>query len=535
MRAARCGPSRRSRRERSRLTAIPRASSSSSAPGETDPQTAGPVGWTQRRRVIDVALVVPAILIIAGWLTLAVIHLDDRYEVGHGQGVWMALAREADVSGLYPEVFDGTSYGGTRYMPLPIFAHAAIARLTGEYLTSGKLLGVLATAGLVVVAFFVLQGIGCRWPWSLALSALTIGGYAGLRAGTTIGGEPLPVIFGVIALAMINRSRRHPALIGAALLSALSIGAKLSAVWVPVAIIAWLLVTDRRRATPFAGYVVGATVLLLGAFELMSDGRMGENLVAVWGAGLQGTIGFVKAPARLLDFLVNGEIAVWALIPVLAYGASTRRLSITRTPFPMAWMAAASLLIFTLADIGTGPNQLLDVAVLTALCAGTLVASVDPADARSNVIVMIVAGIVIWSGVTAFIVRIRPPLQDAAISVLNGSDPYPRDILDEQLSTAASVLSEDPGVLVEHDREPVVLDPFMLRKLAETRPGEVEQLVQRVRQQEFELVVLVVPLQDPEDPWWRDYHFGTDVITAVNDAYELDQRVDGFYLYRPRV
>jgi hypothetical protein len=494
----------------------------------------GEVGRTRRWRVMDAALVLPAILVLAGWLTVALIHIDDRYEVAHSQGVWMALAREADVSGLYPEVFDGSSYGGTRYMPLPILAHAAIADLTGEYLTSGKLLGLLATGVLVIVTFIVLRGLGCRWPWALALSVLTIGGYAGLRAGTTIGGEPLPVIFGVLALAVINRSRRQPAMIGAALLSALSVSAKLSAVWVPVAIFAWLLVTDRRRAAPFAAYVVGATVILLGAFELLSGGRMTDNLFAVWGAGIQGPMGIIKAPARLLDFLVEGEIAVWTLVPLLIYAAATRRWPTMLTPFPIAWLAAAGMLVFTLADIGTGPNQLLDLAVLTALCVGALVASVDLRDARNEVIVMILAAIVVWSGITGFVVRIRPPLQEAMITVLNGRDPYPRDILDQQLSTANAILSEDPGVLVERGTTPVVLDPFMLRKLAETHPADVEQLVRRVRRQEFELVVLVVPLRDPEDPWWRDYHFGTEVIGAVNDAYEFEQRIDGFYLYRPR-
>jgi hypothetical protein len=482
---------------------------------------------------MDVALVLSAILILIGWLIVAVVHIDDRYEVGHRQGAWMALAREADVSGLYPEVFDGTSYGGTRYMPLSILAHASLARLTGEYLTSGKLLGLLATAGLVIVTFTVLRGIGCRWPWALALSALAIGGVAGFLAGTTIGGEPLPVMLGVIALAIVNRNRRHPALIGAALLSAFGISAKVTAVWVPVAIIVWLLVIDRRRAAAFAAYAVGATTLMLGAFDLMSGGRMAENLVAAWGAGLQGPMDLIKAPARLLGFLVEGAIAVWTLLPVLGYAAATRRWSILLTPFFIGWLAAASMLVFTLADIGTGPNQLLDLAVVTALCAGALVASTNPDDARDHVIVLILAGLLVWSGLTTFVVRIRPELQEAMVTVITGSDPYPREILAEHLSPGKAVLSEDPGLLVEHGRKPVVLDPFMLRRLADTRPAAVGQLVRRISQQEFELVVLVVPLRDPDDPWWRDYHFGTEVINAVHGAYEFEQRIGGFYLYRP--
>src|SRR5919109_1478572 len=49
------------------------------------------------------------------------------------QGVWMALAQHLNTQGLYPELYDGHAYGGSRYMPLPIVLHAALARVTGEY------------------------------------------------------------------------------------------------------------------------------------------------------------------------------------------------------------------------------------------------------------------------------------------------------------------------------------------------------------------------------------------------------------------
>jgi hypothetical protein len=485
-------------------------------------------GWA-----VDLALALPAIFILVGWLIVAIAHIDDRYEVGHGQGTWMALARQANVSGLYPELFDGTSYGGTRHMPLPILAHAALARLTGEYLTSGKLLGLLATAGMVIVTFTLLRSIGCRWSWALALSALAVGGFAGLRAGTTIGGEPLPVMLGVGALAVVIRSRRHPALIAAAVLTALGISAKLSALWAPAAIVAWLFFTDRRRAAPFAAYAAGATALLLGAFDVVSDGRMIENLAAVWGAGVHGPAGILKAPARLLDFVVDGEPAVWALIPVLAYAAATKRFPVRASIFPMAWLAAALILVVVLADIGTGPNQLIDLAVLTALCAGAVVAFANLGDARDRLLVSVLAAILVWSGITAFVVHIRPPLQDALSVIVSGSDPYPRNVLKAEVSSAGSVLSEDPGVLVENGHTPVVFDPFMLTRLADTHPAAVEQLVRRIENREFDLVVLVVASRDPHDPWWHDYHFGTEVITAVYDAYRFDRRVGAYSLYRP--
>jgi len=57
--------------------------------------------------------------------------------------------------------------------------------------------------------------------------------------------------------------------------------------------------------------------------------------------------------------------------------------------------------------------------------------------------------------------------------------------------------------------------------------------VHRIERREFDVVVTVVPLRDPEDPWWRDYHFGTEVAAALYDAYRFDHRIGAYYLYRP--
>ena len=61
---------------------------------------------------------------IAGWLFLALVHIGDRYKVGHVQGIWMALAQYANEGTLYPPLSDGVRFGGTRHMPLPIIVNA---------------------------------------------------------------------------------------------------------------------------------------------------------------------------------------------------------------------------------------------------------------------------------------------------------------------------------------------------------------------------------------------------------------------------
>ena len=78
----------------------------------------------------------------------------------------MALARSLDAGVLYPPLFDGRNYGGTRIMPLSILLHASAARLTGEYVMSGRLLSCFILLVLAVVIFRVLRDLQC--PSSLA-------------------------------------------------------------------------------------------------------------------------------------------------------------------------------------------------------------------------------------------------------------------------------------------------------------------------------------------------------------------------------
>ena len=60
-----------------------------------------------RPRILQAALVVVGAAGIAGWLFLALVHVGDRYKVGHVQGHWMALARYANEGTLYPPLIDG--------------------------------------------------------------------------------------------------------------------------------------------------------------------------------------------------------------------------------------------------------------------------------------------------------------------------------------------------------------------------------------------------------------------------------------------
>ena len=121
------------------------------------------------------ALIV-GLIALASTVLLAIVHLGDRYFVLTTSGVWMGLADYARHGLIFPADHGGDSFAGTRYMPLPVLLHAGLASLTGEYLTSGKLLGLLSLAVLclLVFALFRRSGLGLALTFGL-LGAILVG------------------------------------------------------------------------------------------------------------------------------------------------------------------------------------------------------------------------------------------------------------------------------------------------------------------------------------------------------------------------
>ena len=143
--------------------------------GSLRPATSAPAVM----RWLSAGLTLTSAVALAACLLLAAVHMDDRYRLDHVGGARIALARYLNEGILYPSLYDGSSYGGTRFMPLPIVLHAATARLTGEYLVSGKVLAYGTMLALLGVVFVLLRRMRCPLPIALGLLAMAVIG--GLR------------------------------------------------------------------------------------------------------------------------------------------------------------------------------------------------------------------------------------------------------------------------------------------------------------------------------------------------------------------
>ena len=485
-------------------------------------------------RALPFILATLAVLTLASWLFLAVVHVDDRYRVGHGQGVWMTLAQDAGDGVLYRPIYDGERFGGTRYMPLQIGIYALGGELTGEYLMSGKVIAFLTTSALLVVIFRRLRRERCSPALAGALAIVIIATEGGLHAGTTLGGDVLPALLQVGMIVLVAGApddRRARAV--AAILGALALVAKFTAVWGALAIVTWYLVNGRRRdAGRFALTYLAAGVALLGAAELLSGGRMSQNILGLALSGGVGLKALGRAPNQLLTNLGDLTLAAWILVPLALVAILSARSwrAVTVTQWALGWSSLTTLAV--LSDIGTGYNQMVDLTALLVLVVGAFAATVLREDRDRDPLhaAVLIPLIVAWALGTGLALTVLPDVKEAVprIGEEGSSSPLASTVRPDE-----TLLSEDPGIAVGLDRTPVLLDPFMLPRLASSRPDAIEDLIDRIDAREWDVIALIERAEDNE-VWWRDYHLGPGVIDAIRRNYAFDRETDGFFLYRPR-
>jgi hypothetical protein len=500
--------------------------------------------------MLATVLAIVAVSAAAAVAVLGVVHLGDRYHVLTTSGVWIGLADYARDGLLFPEIAEGGSFAGTRYMPIPVVLHAALASLTGEYLTAGKLLGLLSAGALCLVAGFVLRRSGVGPAVTVGLTVVIVAGHAGTIAALSIRPEAVAATIALAAL-VVSRRETRGAVAVAAVLSVLAMLSKLSAVYPMLAIATWLLIHDRPRLVVFLT-ALAATLAVSGVVMIaLTEGRIVANLTQLGGAGV-GVVQAVTAPVRLLKALAEHAPASLLLLPFAALsivrGVARRSLDV----FQLALLFAVVILIGLMADRGSDYNHLLDVVVLISVVVGHSFGrgaapdlSETPQPTSGSGTRQLLATTLIVGIVTGVSSGAAYDLGLAAKAALSGTPMYPRDPLAGIVQPGDTVLSDDAAVPLAIGQRPVVLDPFMLVAIERHRPELIAGLADRIRSGEFEWIVLRrnAETSDGADVYCGQ-EFGPTIYTAIAESYRLDRVVDDlsfsydlpawdYYLYVP--
>src|SRR5262249_22638960 len=161
---------------------------------------------------------------------------------------------------LYPDLYDGEHYGGTRYMPLPFTLQAGLARLTGNYLVAGKILAYGTTVVVCVLLWIILRRVRCSPGVAIALLSLLLTSHSGYLACTTIRGDLLPIALQLAALVVGTWALTPRCAAAAAGFCTLAVLAKVTAGWAPLALAWFYYRSNRGTFGVFLGIWLGSLI-----------------------------------------------------------------------------------------------------------------------------------------------------------------------------------------------------------------------------------------------------------------------------------
>jgi hypothetical protein len=488
------------------------------------------------RTAAEFAAGAAGVVVAASLAVVAIYHLNDRYHLNFVSGVFAGLAQRLNAGALYPALFDGEHYGGTRYMPLSFVPQAAFARLTGEYIFSSKAWSLALSAILFAQLYFIVRGFGCGRGPALALPALALLTNAGFLASTTIRGDLLPVVLQLAAIQIVHRGRTPGRIVAAAIFCALALLTKITAAWAPIIIAGGLLLRDRRAGVVFLSVWVGAFAAALGGLHLATSGRMLENFMAVSVGGVQ-LASALKAPVAMFARLGRGGGAEALLVPLAAVGCVTAFIWKRVTLYHAAFLASVPITLAIFTDVGADYNHLLDSLVLAVPVAGSLWATAKAAGRSADGLRAGLAAAACWALFMGWTAHLGEPVRDAWTRPARGTGAFAAKPLASVVPDDATILSEDPWVSLARGRTPTVLDPCSLACLTRTRPDLAAALLRRIEQRGFDVVVLRRlggETDAREEGEWEQRTMGEPVIQAVNANYEVVAQAEGYVVYAPR-
>jgi hypothetical protein len=473
-------------------------------------------------------------LVFLSWLIVAAGHVDDRYLV---VGPWTALSQSVDHGVLYPPLYDGHAYGGTRYMPLQFLAYAAGAQITGEFFVSAKLVVYLIAAGLFGVTYVSLRRFGCGRAVAIALVAVALTTAPVLSASTSILGDSLATLAQLAALAAVSFAAGRKSSAAAGGLCAAAFLSKLTALWAPVAILVWLGATDRRRLPPFLAAFVALSAGGAIVLDVASDGRMLDNITALAFSHRLGVHQLlVDAPRYFTTLMAERAAPAWLLAPVALAGTILAAARGRLTVYHVSLAVAVPLTILILTDEGAYWNHLIDVVFLIVLVSGELAARLDAEAGRSEVGSVVLSTALVVGIASGFLTQVSNQV-GGGVRALGIGQPqleFSNRVLADAVGRDDVLLSEDASVPVSLGRRPIVLDPFMLLRLVRKHPDWGTDLVRRLDDREFDKIFLLYRL-DQESQWYTNVHFGPAISTAIDRNYRFARRVQTYWVYVPRV
>lgn len=436
---------------------------------------------------------------------------------------------------VFPPLREGDFYGATRYMPLPVAMHAAVAHLTGDYLVAGKILAASIGALLLAVTFGLISQAGLPRIHAFGLAACIAITDVAIASFTGLAADAVPLLLQLIALTLIANRRNEMHVGIAGLFCAFALLAKVAAIWGGLTIVVWLFLHERRLLRTFLPAWIGGAALGFLAIDLTSGGSLIDTMKPLLFSGTQLDPQHLFVGLLRIFYSLDGHaMPLLILLPLaLAFKPRDERSSI----YWIGLVVALLLLLAMMTERSSAENHVIDVIVLSVVTLGIAMGHVftrDRAREKRSDLRTAFSVVLVFALGFGWLMGPRLTVLSSIESVERGTPVAGLDRvpLKGEVSSADWVLAENPYVPFARGQRPVVLDPFLFQRMSRVRPEWAHDLSERVRAREFTKLVMSNDLSDTF--WYTNYHFGSEVLDAMRDSYQLAQVTDGYFIYEPR-
>ncbi len=490
-----------------------------------------------------------ALLLLGDALLVSLYHVDDLFAAHQGPGIWMALARSLNEGVLYPPLQDAGYYGGTRYTPLFFTLTAGLARVTPDYLVAVKLAALLSVIILVSGVAVAIRQTSGSWN-EVPLAALLLAIPQVMSACVLPAADALSAGLAVWGLVVLGTEPTRQRVIWASLLFALGVWTKFSTLAGPAAAFFFCLgrlrLSQQKQDSPAkpqaapvspkwgtggqaAWLVLCCTafgLLLLGLTDWLSHGRFLDNLRALGGGG-SGLGSALLAPARLLESIQLSQ-GFQVLLPLLGAVLIVRALRLGWSVWDWYFLTSLLFALLVYTSRGTAENHILELETAGVLLLARVVSTPTDLPGLERLLkpVLLVAALVVFlTGIRGHLWTWRAGEAEGLITKRQVEQAIPAD---------ARLLAEAPTIPVLRDQRPVVLDAFAFEILARTGKIDDAALAERIRRQEFDVLILLGRIDLPEQSLCPFNHFGPRVTDAMLDSYRFDHQLGTYFLFVPR-
>jgi hypothetical protein len=99
--------------------------------------------------------------------------------------------------------------------------------------------------------------------------------------------------------------------------------------------------------------------------------------------------------------------------------------------------------------------------------------------------------------------------------------------------TPGDVLIEDENVALKCGKPLTIMDPFAFAYMEKRARWDAGPLNRRILAQDFGAIILRSPLEHPSH-YQGEIYWAPTTLQAMERAYRMDEKVDGYFIYRPR-